>query len=179
MQTMNPATSALVSRIRTIRGHKVLLASDLAELYGVETRALVQAVKRNLDRFPGDFAFQLTEQELTVLRSQIVILDEVTSRRQGRGKYAKYVPYAFTEQGVAMLSSVLKSKQAVRVNVEIMRAFVRLRDLIGHNRELARRLDDLESRYDQQFKIVFDAIRELMTPPAPAPKRRIGFVSDA
>lgn len=175
---MNPATSALVARIRTIRGHKVLLASDLAELYGVETRALVQAVKRNLDRFPGDFAFQLTEQELTVLRSQIVILDEATSRRQGRGKYAKYVPYAFTEQGVAMLSSVLKSKQAVRVNVEIMRAFVRLRDLIGHNRDLAKRLDDLESKYDRQFKVVFDAIRELMTPPASAPKRRIGFVSE-
>jgi hypothetical protein len=104
-------------------------------------------------------------------------LDEVTSQRQGRGRYAKYVPYAFTEQGVAMLSSVLRSKRAAQVNVEIMRAFVRLRGLIGHNRELARRLDDLESRYDRQFKVVFDAIRELMTPPAPAPKRRIGFVS--
>jgi hypothetical protein len=105
-----------------------------------------------------------------------VILDEAISRRQGRGRYAKYVPYAFTEQGVAMLSSVLRSKQAVRVNVEIMRAFVRLRGLIGHNRELARRLDDLESRYDRQFKVVFDAIRELMAPPPPAPKRKIGFV---
>lgn len=103
-------------------------------------------------------------------------LDEADNPPQGRGKHAKYVPYAFTEQGVAMLSSVLKSKQAVQVNVEIMRAFVRLRDLIGHNRDLAKRLDDLESRYDQQFKVVFDAIRELMTPPAPAPKRRIGFV---
>jgi len=174
---MNPATSALVSRIHSIRGHKVLLASDLAALYAVETRALVQAVKRNLERFPQDFAFQLTEQELAALRSQFVILDEATSRRQGRGRYAKYVPYAFTEQGVAMLSSVLKSKQAVRVNVEIMRAFVRLRDLIGHNREMAKRLDDLESKYDRQFKVVFDAIRELMTPPVPAPKRRIGFVS--
>ena len=176
MQTMNPATSALVSRIRTIRGHKVLLASDLAVLYGVETRALVQAVKRNLERFPPDFAFQLTEQEVTVLRSQFVILDEATSQPEGRGRYAKYVPHAFTEQGVAMLSSVLRSKQAVRVNVEIMRAFVRLRDLVAHDRELARRLDDLESRYDQQFKVVFDAIRELMTPPTPAPKRRIGFI---
>jgi hypothetical protein len=174
---MNPATSALVSQIRTIRGHKVLLASDLAVLYGVETRALVQAVKRNLERFPQDFAFQLTEQELAALRSQFVILDEATSQRQGRGRYAKYVPYAFTEQGVAMLSSVLRSKQAVRVNVEIMRAFVRLRDLIGHNRKMAKRLDDLESKYDRQFKVVFDAIRELMTPPVPAPKRRIGFVS--
>jgi len=150
-----------------------MLASDLAALYGVQTKVLVQAVKRNLDRFPPDFAFQITEQELKVLRSQIVTLDEVP---QGRGKYAKYAPYAFTEQGVAMLSSVLKSKQAVRVNVEIMRAFVRLRDLIGHNREMAKRLDDLESKYDRQFKVVFDAIRELMTPPATPPKRRIGFV---
>lgn len=173
---MNPDTSALVSRIRTIRGHRVLLASDLAVLYGVQTKALIQAVKRNLERFPADFAFQLTEQEVRVLRSQIVTLDEAEMRPQGRGRYAKYVPYAFTEQGVAMLSSVLKSKQAVQVNVEIMRAFVRLRELIGHDRELARRLDDLESRYDSQFKVVFDAIRELMTPPNPAPKRKIGFV---
>jgi ORF6N domain len=153
-----------------------MLASDLAALYGVETRVLVQAVKRNQERFPPDFAFQLTEQELTSLRSQIVILDEATRRGQGRGKYAKYAPYAFTEQGVAMLSAVLKSKQAVRVNVEIMRAFVRLRDLIGHHRDLAKRLDDLESKYDRQFKVVFDAIRELMAPPASQPKRRIGFV---
>jgi hypothetical protein len=122
---------------------------------------LVQAVKRNLDRFPSDFAFQLTEQEFRVPRSQIVTLDKTPV---GRGRYAKYAPYAFTEQGVAMLSSVLKSKQAVRVNVEIMRAFVRLRDLIGHSRDLAKRLDKLESRYDRQFKVVFDAIRELMAP---------------
>lgn len=173
---MNTPDSALVARIRTIRGYKVLLASDLAALYAVETRALVQAVKRNLERFPEDFAFQLTEQELTSLRSQFVILDVASKRLQGRGRHEKYLPYAFTEQGVAMLSSVLKSKQAVRVNVEIMRAFVRLRDLIGHNRELAKRLDDLESKYDRQFKAVFDAIRELMAPSAPAAKRRIGFV---
>jgi hypothetical protein len=135
-----------------------------------------RAVKRDLERFPTDFAFQLTEQEVTALRSQFVILDEATSQRQGRGRYAKYVPYAFTEQGVAMLSSVLRSKCAAQVNVEIMRAFVRLRGLIGHNRELARRLDDLESRYDRQFKVVFDAIRELMAPPPREPKRKIGFV---
>ena len=172
---MSDSTSALplAQRIRNIRGHKVMLASDLASLYGVETRSLVQAVKRNLDRFPADYAFQVTEQELKVLRSQIVTLDDVP---QGRGKYAKYAPFAFTEQGVAMLSSVLKSKQAVRVNVEIMRAFVRLRDLIGHNRDLAKRLDDLESGYDRQFKAVFDAIRELMAPPASPAKRKIGFV---
>jgi len=152
-----------------------LLAPDLAVLYGVQTKSLIQAVKRNLERFPADFAFQLTEQELRSLRSQFVTLDEAEMGPQGRGRYAKYVPYAFTEQGVAMLSSVLRSKQAVRVNVEIMRAFVRLRDLVAHDRALARRLDDLESRYDRQFKVVFDAIRELMAPP-PAPKRRIGFV---
>jgi len=151
-----------------------MLGSDLARLYGVATKVLVQAVKRNLDRFPADFFFQLTEQEVRVLRSQIVTLD---GKPEGRGRYAKYIPYAFTEQGVAMLSSVLKSKQAVQTNVEIMRAFVRLRDLIGSDRDLARRLDLLESKYDGQFKVVFDAIRELMSPPAQAPRRRIGFVS--
>ena len=154
-----------------------MLGSDLATLYGVPAGALIQAVKRNLDRFPSDFIFQLTEQEVRSLRSQSVILDEADTQPRGRGKYAKYAPYAFTEQGVAMLSSVLRSKRAIQANVEIMRAFVRLRDLIGHNRELAQRLDLLESKYDRQFKVVFDAIRELMAPPAPAPKRRIGFVS--
>jgi ORF6N domain len=174
---MRQATQPLISRIRTVRGQKVLLDSDLAELYGVATKVLVQAVKRNLQRFPPDFMFRLTDQDLRALRSQIVTLDDAQLRPKGRGRHAKYSPYAFTEQGVAMLSSVLRSERAVQVNVEIMRAFVRLRGLIGHNRELARRLDDLESRYDRQFKVVFDAIRELMTPPAPATKRRIGFVS--
>lgn len=155
----------------------MLLDTDLAELYGVTTKALVQAVKRNLQRFPADFMFHLTDQDLRVLRSQIVTLDEAGSKSGGRGRYAKYAPYAFTEQGVAMLSSVLKSERAVQVNVEIMRAFVRLRGLIGHDRELTRRLDYLESKYDRQFKVVFDAIRELMSPPpTAAPKRRIGFV---
>ena len=150
-----------------------MLDADLARLYGVEVRTLNQAVRRNAARFPADFMFQLTWEETERSRSQIVILNKA----DGRGRNIKYLPYAFIEQGVAMLSSVLRSERAVQVNVEIMRAFVRLRGLIGHNRELARRLDDLESRYDQQFKVVFDAIRELMTPPAPAPKRRIGFVS--
>jgi hypothetical protein len=154
-----------------------MLSGDLAELYGVTASALIQAVKRNLDRFPSDFMFQLTEQEVRSLRSQSVILDTAPGQ-PARGRHAKYAPYAFTEQGVAMLSSVLRSRRAIRVNVEIMRAFVRLRDLIGHNRELAQRLDLLESKYDRQFKVVFDAIRELMTPPPAVPKRRIGFVSD-
>ena len=121
--------------------------------------------------------FHLTEQEVRALRSQIVTLDDASGRSRGRGRHAKYLPHAFTEQGVAMLSSVLKSKRAVRVNVEIMRAFVRLRGMIAHSQDLARKLDALESKYDRQFKVVFDAIRELMAPPAAAPKRRIGFVS--
>jgi hypothetical protein len=142
----------------------------VAALYGVETRALVQAVKRNLERFPEDFMFQVTPAEVAALRSQIVILDRV-----GRGRHRKYLPYAFTEQGVAMLSSVLRSRPAAQVNVEIMRAFVRLREVLGSHADLARKLATLERRYDAQFKVVFDAIRELMTPPPPAPKPRIGF----
>ena len=134
--------------------------------------ALIQAVKRNPARFPLDFMIPLTEQEVAILRSQIVTSNAKPLGRGGR----RTAPYAFTEQGVAMLSSVLKSRKAVQVNVEIMRAFVRMRDLLGQNRNLTRRLNDLESKYDRQFKVVFDAIRELMTPPAPAPKRKIGFV---
>lgn len=160
-------------RIFLVRGQRVLLDADLAKLYAVEVRALNQAIRRNADRFPADFMFQLSWEEAERSRSQFVTLIEPGVR----GRNVKYRPYAFTEQGVAMLSSVLRSKRAAQVNVEIMRAFVRLRDLIGHNRHLASRLDNLESKYDQQFKVVFDAIRELMTPPQPAPKRRIGFVS--
>lgn len=154
-----------------------MVDAELAKLYGVQVKALNQAVKRNKDRFPGDFMFQLSWDELGALRSQIVTLKEPGAQASKRGKHLKYLPIVFTEQGVAMLSSVLKSKRAAQVNVEIMRAFVRLREMIGHNRELARRLDTLESKYDRQFKVVFDAIRELMAPP-PSPKRRIGFVSD-
>jgi len=154
-----------------------MLDTDLAKLYGVEPRALNQAIKRNADRFPVDFAFQLTQKEAESLRSQIVILDDAVKKTPGRGKYSKYPPYAFTEQGVAMLSSVLRSRRAAQVNVEIMRAFVRLRDMIGRNRDLARRLDELESKYNHQFKVVFDAIRELMAPPA-KPRKSIGFRSD-
>ena len=164
---------ALSARILTIRGHKIILDTDLARLYGVATKALLQAVRRNPERFPADFVFVLTDQEVAGLRSQIV-----TSNREGPGRGGRRTPpFAFTEQGVAMLSSVLRSEQAIRVNVEIMRAFVSMRSLAGQHRELARRLDALESRYDRQFKAVFDAIRELMTPPRPAPKRRIGFIS--
>lgn len=153
--------------ILLIRGQKVMLDADLAELYGVEPRVLIQAVKRNLDRFPEDFMFQLTKAEFGDLRSQIVI-----SSWGGR----RYPPYAFTEQGVAMLSSVLRSKRAVRVNIEIMRAFVRLRRMLASHKELAMKLEELEKKYDTQFKVVFDAIRELMAPPEPQ-RRRIGFLT--
>jgi len=149
-----------------------MLDADLAELYGVPTKALVQAVKRNPARFPTDFMFSLTEQETANLRSQIVTSSSVLAKAWGGRRTA---PYAFSEQGVAMLSSVLRSARAIAVNITIMRAFVRLRDLVAHDRALARRLNDLESRYDRQFKVLFDAIRALMAPP-PAPKRRIGFV---
>jgi hypothetical protein len=174
--SIDPSTvRPLESRILLLRGHRVMLDSDLGALYGVTPKALNQAVKRNVERFPADFMFQLDRDEAGLLRSQIVTLKP--SGQSGQGRHRKYLPYAFTEQGVAMLSSVLRSKRAVQVNVEIMRAFVRLRSLIAHDTELARRLDALESKYDRQFKVVFDAIRELMTPADPAPKRRIGFVS--
>jgi len=159
---------AIAGRIVMLRGERVLLDADLAELYGVETKLLNRAVKRNRDRFPDDFMFQLTGEEAGNLRYQ-----NGTSSWGGR----RYLPQAFTEQGVAMLSSVLHSKRAVMVNIEIMRAFVRLRRILATHADLARKLAALESKYDAQFKSVFDAIRELMAPPEPPKKRRIGFVS--
>ena len=154
--------------IRIIRGHRVMLDTDLAKLYGVATKVLNQAVKRNRTRFPMDFMFQLTAEEAASLRSQIVTL------KPSRGQYRKYRPYVFTEQGVAMLSSVLHSERAIQVNVAIMRAFVRLREMIGSNKALAKRLNELEKKYDSQFRVVFEAIRELMGEPGPK-SRRIGF----
>jgi len=151
-----------------IRGHKVLLDADLAALYGVATKRLNEQVRRNLSRFPDDFMFQLTSDEAESLRSQFA-----TSKR-GRGG-RRYAPYVFTEQGVAMLSTALNSERAIRVNIEIMRAFVRLRQLLASNVELARKLAALERKYDAQFKVVFDAIRQLMTPPEPR-KKKIGFL---
>jgi hypothetical protein len=151
--------------IYLIRGQKVLLDADLAGLYKIETRKLLQSVKRNRERFPDDFMFQLTKQEFSDLRSQIV-----TSSWGGR----RYPPFAFTEQGVAMLSGVLRSQRAIQVNIEIMRAFVQLRRLLASNAGLSRKLNQLEQKYDAQFKIVFDAIRELMKPPDPK-QRPIGF----
>ena len=152
-----------------IRGQKVLLDRDLAELYGVETKVLVQAVKRNSARFPADFMFQLTEEELEDWRSHFV------TSNPGAKMGLRRPPYAFTEQGVAMLSSVLRSDRAVSVNIEIMRAFVRLREILSSHTDLARRLDELEKKYDTQFRAVFDAIRQLMIPPKTPNKGRIGF----
>jgi hypothetical protein len=143
-----------------------LISTDLAELYGVEPRALVQAVKRNIDRFPQDFMIQLTQKEFSVLKSQIVI--------SSLGGLRRATPYAFTEQGVAMFSSVLRSKRAIQVNIEIMRAFVRLRQMLASHAGLARKLNALERKYDAKFKVVFDAIRQLMKPPEPK-RRPIGF----
>jgi hypothetical protein len=175
--------SNITQRIIFVRNQKVLLDSDLADLYGVTTSNLVQAVKRNLDRFPLDFMFQLNTTEWSNLRSQSVIS---SSKHGGR----RYAPYVFTEQGVAMLSSVLSSSQAIAANIEIMRAFVRLREVILSNKELSQRLDELEKTADLielkhdtfekntrvQLKQIFDAIRELMMPPATPKKRSIGFV---
>ncbi len=155
--------------ILLIRDHKVMLDRDLAELYGVGVKVLNQAVKRNIARFPEDFMFQLTAEEEERLRSQSVTL------KTGRGQHRKYPPYAFTEQGVAMLSSVLNSPRAVQVNIEIMRAFVLLRQMLASNEGLARKLAALEKKYDAQFKIVFDAIRQLMAPQQPPKRRQIGF----
>ena len=163
---MRSLVTAIEKKILLLRGEKVMLDSDLAELYGVQTKELNRAVKRNLDRFPQDFMFQLSPDEIDGLRFHF-------GTSKGRGG-RRYLPYVFTEQGVAMLSSVLKSKRAVQVNIEIMRAFVRLREMIASNKELASRLNELEKKYDRQFKAVFDAIRELMAPPK-TPVRRIGF----
>ena len=157
-------------KILFIRGQKVMLDRDLAQLYGVETRVLNQAVRRNIERFPSDFMLTLTRDEIMRI-SQIVI-----SSGHETIKFSKNV-MAFTEQGVAMLSSVLNSKRAVQVNIAIMRVFVKLREMIASNKELSRRLDKLEEKYDVQFKVVFDAIRELMTPSVPK-KSKIGFRRD-
>jgi ORF6N domain len=163
------------SKIYSIRGQRVMLSHDLADLYGIETRVLMQAVRRNLDRFPEDFQFSLTNQELTVLRSQTVISKQ--PGEEGRGG-SRYAPMAFTEQGVAMLSSVLRSPEAIAVNIQIMRTFVKLRSMLAEHEDLKRQLATLERKYDGHFKIVFDAIKELMTPPEPAKKKRIGFIQD-
>ncbi len=170
-------------KIYLIRGQKVMLDSDLAALYGVATGALNRAVKRNTNRFPEDFMFQLTVEESDALRCQTGILElhdylrsQIMTSKTGRGG-RRYQPYVFTEQGVAMLSSVLNSDRAVQVNITIMRAFVNLREMIASHKELTKRLDEMEKSYDSQFKMVFDAIRALVSQPEPKEKK-IGFIKE-
>lgn len=170
-------TESVERSILLIRSQKVILDRTLARLYGVSTSVLNQAVRRNPERFPPDFMFQLTMAETKALdpirlRSQIVTL------KQSWGRHIKYRPYAFTEHGILMLSSVLRSERAVQVNIQIMRAFVRLREILASNAELNHRLDALEDKYDKRFKVVFDAIRHLMTPTAPK-RKPIGFRAKA
>jgi hypothetical protein len=180
------------SLIYLLRGQKAMLDSDLAALYGVPTKVLNQAVRRNLDRFPEDFMFQLSVEELQqMMRSQIVTSSDKKLKNRPKssviqpGMWSQIVttsskrrhthsPYVFTEQGIAMLSSVLRSSRAVQVNIEIMRAFVKIRQWLASNADLSRRLDQMEKKFDYRFKIVFDAIRE-MTKPDIAPRREIGF----
>ena len=157
---------AIESKILLLRGEKVMLDSDLAMLYKVETKQLKRAVNRNIERFPDDFMLRLTKEEHQALRCQNGTLK--------RGKHAKYLPYAFTEQGVAMLSSVLNSKRAILVNIQIMRAFTKLRKMLLTHADLKRKIEAMERKYDQQFKVVFEAIKKLLEPP-PKPKKQIGF----
>jgi hypothetical protein len=163
------------TKIYEIRGQKVMLDFDLAELYDVETKVLNQAVKRNIDRFPSDFMLQITRDEYNSLRSQFVTLET------GRGKYAKYLPYAFTEQGVSMLSSVLKSVKAIQVNIQIIRAFVFMRQFALSHKDLTSKLLELESKFDQQFQDVYDAINFLLQKDnqatAQKQRKRIGYKS--
>jgi len=172
-------------KIFFIRGHKVMLSPHLAELYGVPTKVLLQSVKRNIERFPDDFMFQLTWEEADSLRSQIVTLKPSGTRNPRSqivtlesGTNIKFLPYAFTEQGIAMLSSILRSKGAIAVNIAIMRAFVKLREVLATHKELAMQFKELEhtvGTHDKQIAAIFDAIRKLMAPPPEKPKLPFGF----
>lgn len=169
-QSMTPVPrERIIQSIVIVRGQKVILDADVAALYGVETRALVQAVKRNADRFPSDFMFAVTPAEMRILRSQTVMSSSWGGRRS--------TPFAFTEHGVAMLSSVLRSERATMVNVEIMRAFVGLREALATHTALVRKLESLEQKFDGQFRVVFDAIRRLMKAPPARGRKQIGFVT--
>jgi phage regulator Rha-like protein len=158
------------NKILLIRGLKVMLDSDLAELYDVSTYDLKRAVRRNLSRFPADFMFELTPQEYSVLRRHFGALK--------RGAHSKYLPYAFTEHGILMLSNVLNSERAIQVNIQIMRAFTKLREMLANHKELREKIEAMEKKYDHQFQIVFKAIKELLAPQAPPPKSKtpIGFL---
>ncbi len=169
------------NKIFLIRGHRVMLSVHLAKLYRVGPKVLIQAVKRNTERFPKDFMFRLTWEEMESLRSQFVTLDSKDKTNSGRGRYSKYPLYVFTEQGVAMLSSILRSRRAIQVNIAIMRVFVKLRQILSTHKELAHKLSELErklEKHDTEIQSIFEAIRQLMAPPPEPPKRRIGFHSD-
>lgn len=164
------APEKIENNILLIRGKRVMLDKDLAELYGVETKRLKEQVRRNKDRFPEDFMFQLNKEEVYSLRSQFATLKQ--------GQHFKYFPYAFTEQGVAMLSSVLHSKRAIQVNIQIMRIFTKLREIIARNKEIEQRLSQLENKtgkHDKEIQSIFEAIRQLILPQTVKPKRKIGF----
>ena len=169
------STKEIGQRIYFIRGHRVMLDSDLAQLYGVETGALKRAVRRNVDRFPSDFMFQLNAKEQDNLRQQFHSQGKVDDTHHGG---TRYPPFVFTQEGVAMLSGVLKSKQAIQVNVAIMRTFVQLRELLESNKDLAKSLQQLEKKYDHQFKMVFDAIRQLMATGSPLTQKKIKTLSE-
>jgi hypothetical protein len=169
--------SEIVSRIFYIRGQKVMLDSDLASMYGVETKVLNQAVKRNKKRFPEDFFFQLTQDEWDSLRSQFVTLEISTVSQKGssgRGKFRKFLPYVFTEHGALMLASVLQSEIAINASIFVVRAFIKLREFLEGNNELAKKIDDLEARYDKNFRIIFETIKQLIHQKN-EPVRPIGF----
>ena len=157
----------ITNKIYVIRGHKVMIDRDLAELYGVETKRLKEQVRRNISRFPEDFMFELSENEEALLRLQIATLE-------GKGKHSKYLSMVFTEQGVAMLSSVLKSDRAILVNIQIMRTFTRLREMLAGHKELEKKIEAMEEKYDEQFRVVFEAIKQLLKDDE-KPKQRIGF----
>lgn len=162
MEELQPTESLITNKVYRIRGVQVMLDFDLAELYGVENRTLKQQVRRNMDRFSDDFVFELTKEERDSLRSQIVILEN-----KGRGKYTKYMPFAFSEQGVAMLSSVLKSQQAIDVNIQIMRVFVKMRSLIASHKEILEKIEKLEAMDDEQnahIRKIYEMIKELIEP---------------
>lgn len=159
----------IVRKILAIRKQKVMRDKDLAELYDVKTKVLLQAVKRNIKRFPEDFMFQLTKEEYNDLRSQFVTL-----KKSGRGKHRKYLPYVFTEQGVAMLSSVLNSERAITINIQIIRTFTKLREMALSYKELKTKIEKMESKYDKQFRIVFQALKQLIEP-SKKKKVKIGF----
>ena len=176
LMIINLPAEVIEKKILLIRGQKVMLDSDLAALYAVETKDFNRAVKRNIKRFPEDFMFQLTSEEFETLRCQIGTSKKIsqngTSKETRGGR--RYIPYVFTEQGVAMLSSVLRSDRAIKVNIAIMRAFVKLREMLASNKELAGKLEEMEKKYDEQFRVVFDAISALMAP-SDKPKGKIGF----